>query len=118
MNKTLIEIYDQFPQSNLQNFIHALEELELDFRASSMESLFDGPNDILFAMKRAIQICNNCGLPLQKHIKVVYLADNSIHAIKIDWKLSKLCYCLALMNGNPENPIVGRLQLELLKHLI
>jgi len=102
----------------LSEFLDALAERDLNFRTSSLEYIFDDVDEVIFAMKRAIQICNNCGLPIRNHFKAVYTADISIHSVKMEWKLSKLAYCLVILNGNPNNPVVGKMQLELIKQII
>lgn len=118
MNKMLVEIYDINSHRMFSEFLDALDESNLNFRTSSLEIIFEDQGEVYLAIKRAMQIFNTCGLPIRNHFKAVYTADISIQSVKVEWKLSKLAYCLVILNGNPDNPVVGKMQVELLKQII
>jgi len=118
MNIMLVEIFENYYHYSLAEFMEAIADNELIFRASTLNEIFHDQDEISKALNRAMCICNNCGLPIREHFKAIYMADYSIRSIKLDWKLSKLAYVLSVLNGNPENPIVGQLQIELLKQFI
>jgi hypothetical protein len=94
----------------------ALNERNLIFTAASLTNMgFESMDEIAQAVERAITICNCNGLSVTEHFKTVYISDHDSHTVRRDWKLSKLGYTLVMMNGSCENPVVGRLQIEMLK---
>jgi len=118
MKTMLVEIFENYYNHSLAEFMEAMADRDLIFRASSLHKILHDENEINFALSRAMRVCNNCGLPIREHFKAIYMADDAVQSIKIDWKLSKLAYMLSILNGNPENPIVGQIQIKLLKNLI
>lgn len=99
---------------SIELFLEMLTEKELNFYADTLENVYTSTDELNSAVVKAIRICQSMGLPLNEHFKAVYLYDNDAHSVRRDWKLSKLAYYLSIINGNPANPIVGRMQIELL----
>jgi hypothetical protein len=94
----------------------AMNERHLLFSANSLRNVgFDSPADIAKAVERAISICICSGLSATEHLKAIYLSDNDCHTLYKDWRLSRFAYTLVMLNGSCENPVVGRLQIEMLK---
>lgn len=118
MNTMLVEIFENYYHPSLDEFLEAMTDHELNFLASSLHQILQDQDEITNALNRAMCICNNFGLPIREHFKAIYMADHDLQFVKIDWKLSKLAYMLSILNGNPENPIVGQMQIKLLKKLI
>ncbi|MEZ5198846.1 MAG: hypothetical protein R2764_21460 [Bacteroidales bacterium] len=117
MNAMLVEIFENYYHHSLANFMEAMTDRELIFRASSLYEILHDEDEVNYALNKAMRVCNNCGLPIQEHFKAIYTAHCAEHSIELDWKLSKLAYVLSIVNGNPENPIVGKMQTELIKRL-
>ena len=103
----------EIPKS-IEQFLEMLAEKELNFYADTLENVYASSDELNSAVVKAIRICQSMGLPLNEHFKAVYLYDNDSHSVRRDWKLSRLAYYLSIINGNPANPIVGRMQIELL----
>lgn len=97
-------------------FLEALEEKSLYYRASSLEDVFETADEISLALQKAMLICNRAGIPMHQHFNILYIADDQ--GLRTDWRLSKFAFCLVVLNGNSDLPMVGRMQLELLRHLL
>jgi DNA-damage-inducible protein D len=96
----------------MEEFIEKIHDAQLRYLASELLSF--GINDISeieAAVNRALHVCRAAGLPAKHHFKPVYVYDRG--GILADWRLSALGRKLVLLNANPENPYVARLQLEL-----
>lgn len=116
MTFSIIETFSPQASPVLDDFEEAIHNRQLHFLASTLEHVgFQLPGQISQAVGRAIQICNNCGLPVREHFKVIYISDNGAHTVRIDWRLSKFGYMLVMLNGTPDNPAVAQTQLEMLK---
>jgi hypothetical protein len=93
----------------------ALNNKRLTFQSGSFFKMGLGSmEEIEQAVDRAITICCNNGLSLEEHFKTIYISDRDNHSVSRDWKLSRLAYTLVLININSDNPLIGRMQLELL----
>lgn len=87
--------------------------------ASTLESVgFEPPEEIVYAVEKAMRICSHCGVSLSGNFKIIYIADEANHTVRRDWRLSKLAYSLVMLNGSTDNPIVGQMQLEILRRNI
>lgn len=69
--------------------------------------------EMQFAVKRAINICKTSQLVVRKHFKPFYVSREGV--IIRDWKLSQLARKLVLVNGDSNNKVVAKIQLELLE---
>lgn len=117
MDNTLIEFYDENRHPQLIDFIEAIVDRELLFRASSLENIFKNTDEIYRAVGRAISIYCNNGLSIQHNFKTIYISDDDKKYIIKDWMLSKQAFYPTILNGDPGNLNVGRVQLELLNRL-
>jgi hypothetical protein len=114
----LNSIVEQSPaRDHLSDLLEeAMSERQFFFNASSLRNIgFNSPVEIAEAVERAISVCNCSGLSANEHFKAVYLSDNDSHTLCKDWRLSRFGYTLVMLNGSCENPVVGRLQIEMLK---
>jgi hypothetical protein len=119
MEHCIMEINMISTRSVIDDFEDALYERSLKYSASALEDVgFRRHYDIEIAIERAIKICSANRLPIREHFKSIYVADDSNHTVKKDWRLSKLAYTLAILNGDPEIPVVGRMQLEIINKFL
>jgi len=116
-NEILVLDHQRIPQ-HIMAFLEALEQLNMQFSSASLENIYHSDHDMEMAIARAMRICSNIGLPLERHFRRRYLANPLLHTLETEWRMSKLAYCLALVNGNPDNPMVGRIQFELLRTMM
>lgn len=110
--------YNQNVPLHIGAFIEAIKQLEMRFNAASMEHFFESDKELEMAIKRAMAICRNLGFPLEQHFSKRYVSNSDSHNLKIDWQMSKTAYFLTMINGDPDNPLVGRFQWELLKKMV
>ena len=118
MNSEIVEFYREDPFDCLKDFIKAIQERALVYHTGMMEDRFDTHDDLLFALERAMRICSNCGVPQQEHLREIYISNSQKHSVKKDWSLSKFGYFLLVLNGNPNNPFLSRLELTIINRLI
>lgn len=83
----------------------------LKFYASEiMEQLgYDSYEDISLVLNRAVLACKAMGISVSQHFRHVYRYDGD--KIHLDWKLSSLACYLLVVNADPGNPVVARVQL-------
>lgn len=110
-----IAVYNYtFRNEVLQRLQESIMDRELHYFASELTELGVMENDdMLQAINRAMQICRTNGIPVRAHFKSIYLSRGG--QLFADWRLSDLGRKLVLLNGNPLNPVIARLQLEILK---
>lgn len=114
----LLQRYGTSASPPLDHFQEAVAHRTRCYRASALRSVWNEPDDMAKAIERAMQICNRGGLSLREHFKAIYVANAQAHSVERDWQLSKLAYCLTVLNGNPDHPLTGRMQLAMLqRHL-
>jgi len=98
----------------LQEFIDSFQERNCKYYASEVfkDENFDEEETIYKAIDRAIKACISINLSVGQHFKTVYKSVND--DIYIDWKMSAFGCYLALINGDPTNPMIARLQMEII----
>ena len=114
----IVEVRNQRIPRHIQEFMHAVADMELYFTAASLKGIYRSEREIELAIGRAMSVCKTIGLPLELHFRRRYISDSVHHTMEQDWRLSKVAYCLTLVNGDPENPMVGKIQWELLKRMM
>lgn len=110
-----IQPYDS---ASLNDFLEALDQSEIHFSSKSLAFVFHSPEEMQKAISRAMNICSSIGMPLRQHFRRRFLSDSTLQTLEVDWSMSKLAYCLMLMNGSDDNPIVARFQWELIKKMV
>ncbi|HET7818519.1 MAG TPA: hypothetical protein VFL70_04385 [Bacteroidia bacterium] len=102
--------------SELEEFVEACILDSLQYRGSEFWDLgMDEGGELAEAINRAIRACKNSGLSVEENFRSIYIVGE--HGILKDWMLSVLARRLILLNANPSNPIVARLQIKLLKNI-
>ena len=103
-------------QTDYANVVEeAMDDQNLIFTANSLLDIgFQSRSEINECISRAKAVCTCNGLPLHQHFKSIYISDEDHHTVQQEWKLSRLAYTLAILNGSSENPLVARLQMAIL----
>ncbi len=114
----IVEIYNSHLSQNIIEFIEAIIEKELLFNSESLQNVYPSEQELGTAIERAMRICYNQGIPLEKHFRIRYVSNQNQHTVTRVWKMSKLAYCLTLINGSPDNLTVGRMQWELINKML
>lgn len=107
--------YDRgFTNPYTEAYKNALIDDELKFNANTLQRLgFESEESLSQAIEKAMHVCAMNGLNVREHFRCVYLGDGDLHTLCRDWKLSRLAYTLVLLNGQADNPVVGRFQYEM-----
>ncbi|SMO43721.1 hypothetical protein SAMN06265379_101806 [Saccharicrinis carchari] len=113
-----LDLYDRSMPRNMLDLIDAVIETELFFNSQSLQFIYSSKQEMNAAINRAMHICRNMGLPLERHFRISYISDHSQHAVLQVWKMSKAAYYLTIINGDPDNPMVSRMQWELIKKML
>lgn len=118
IGKYVIEVEQHSIPDGVRNFLQAVLEMDLCYTSRSLTNLYKTDMDLHLAIRRVMRICLNAGMPLGKHFRAIYIFDGGNRTLKKEWKMSKIAYYLTLVDGSPDNPVVGRIQLEMLKGLL
>ncbi|GAB4384022.1 MAG: hypothetical protein Kow0075_16110 [Salibacteraceae bacterium] len=105
-------------QRSLLDLIDAINEAELTYHTSSLTPYFHDRTEMETAINRAMRVCSNVGIPLERHFRMRYVSDSNLHVAGVDWRMSRTGFMLSIINGNPSHPLVSRLQIELLKNYL
>lgn len=66
-------------------------------------------NDFSDTLFRTFKICSALDIPIDENFKKIYRYDGQ--QMVMDWQLSSLACYLLMLNGNPTNPSVAKVQL-------
>jgi hypothetical protein len=108
---------NDFYTASIDDFLEALEQKEMQYSCASLQFVYHTPEEIQQAVLRSMRICNAMGIDLRQHFRRRFLSSEAIPELQIDWNLSKLAYCLMLLNGDADNKLVARFQWELLQKM-
>jgi hypothetical protein len=59
--------------------------------------------NIMEAIQKSLHVCRLAGVNSQRHFKKIYVYDDEIRAMLIDWQMSKSGLNLMMMNIPPHN---------------
>lgn len=119
MEHTLAQLdYDTVLNTNFDAFLEGLRYQKLKYYASELSQAIaiESFEELKSAVNRAMNACRAQQLETDDHFKPIYRCEES--QLINDWKLSPLAYCLVLINSNPSNPQVARLQLQLVSKIM
>lgn len=106
-----IEQEDSFSAFRDMYFSSKMKYLASDFLKVGLSS-----NDIVQAVKRAINSSKNVGLEVKEHFAPVYTQVEGM--LFNDCKLSKMGYAMVLLNANINLPIVAKWQSRLVNDFL
>ena len=112
-----IAIYQgETSHESLETFREILYGVDLKYLASDLASFgLENSEEMEKAVVRAIKACRAVRIPIRKNFKEIYVSQRG--RVYRDWRLSALGRKLVLINANPSNPVVARLQVELVGRL-
>jgi hypothetical protein len=92
-----------------------LIQLELTHYASwLLENGLHDMDELECALQKAITALNAAHLPANHHFKKIFICCSG--ELQEDWLVSDLGLRLIIMNADVSNPVVARLQIEVLSH--
>jgi hypothetical protein len=102
-----------------ETFFDHLQEsfLTMELTHYASELLSQGIHDeseLDLALHKAITALTKARLPVVKHFREVYVSEEGM--IKKDWMVSDLGYRLIVFNADVSNPVVAKLQVEVLSN--
>ena len=114
--KTLIKYpsYIDTYSSLLDDIGERLAALELTHYASQLLEKGLHDEELEMAMHKAIKVLTAARFPSIRHFKKIFISQGG--EIKKDWLVSELGIKLIMLNADVENPVVARLQIEILSH--
>lgn len=109
-----LTIHSYHMHETLKQFQSTMNERNLHYLASEyLDRHMMDYIEIQSAVKRAMMVCKTLHLPIESHFKPLNVSRSG--QVFCDWKLSDLGRKLVLINGNPANPLVAKLQKELIQ---
>ena len=108
----MLKIYDYLDEVLLMQEIHQKRHHQrLTYYASEiMEGMGNtSVADFSETILRTMHICSALDISIDDNFKKIYRYDNG--QMVTDWQLSPLACYLLLLNGNPMNPSVAKVQL-------
>ncbi|SFT41754.1 hypothetical protein SAMN05216474_0447 [Lishizhenia tianjinensis] len=97
---------------DLNDLEEHLIDIDLRYRATELVTTGHmGFEEMQQAVKRAMNICKVAGVEVRKHFKAIYLCREGI--LLRDWRLSALARKLVVINGDPNNLYVAKVQIDL-----
>jgi hypothetical protein len=117
MKQSIVLYSSQFDTHSvlLDEFEERIADSDLHHYASELlEKGLQDEEELEQALQKAITALCAAHMPCRCHIKKVFISygDN----IRNDWLVSDLALRLIIMNADVSNPIVARLQVELLRN--
>jgi len=98
----------------IEQFVDSVISRELSHFASELLQWgFHNPAEIEQSIHRAIRVCRSASIPVRSNFSPVFVCTE--HAVVRDWRLSETALRLAIINADVNNPLVARVQLELIK---
>lgn len=106
----MLKLYD--PWENIFNSLQQKNATpELLYYASEIEqSMGFSVEDLEAAIERAFQACTSMHISIDKNFHPIFRSDDQ-HEMVPDWKLSSLACYLLIINANPANSNVAKVQL-------
>jgi hypothetical protein len=114
----LTERYGEYTAKSIAAFLNALSDNELCYTSLALDSLYGSAEEAAQALSRAMLICINAGESLHNHFRAVYIFNNSTGHLLSGWRMSKLAFLLALINGQPGHPVVSRMQIRIINQIL
>jgi hypothetical protein len=114
-NVILYPSYYDTHSSVMDEFEEQLVQLELTHYASwLLEKGLQNIDELECALQKAITAMNAAHLATNHHFKKIFICCGG--ELKEDWLVSDLALRLIMMNADVSNPVVARLQIEVLSH--
>ena len=100
-----------YRNQSLELFLDMVHTSQMTYWASDQLSKGLKPDDIRQAVRRGMMACKNGGLDFHRHFKMMYTSSNQGVSFD-DCKRTKLGYRLTILNANPRNKYVARVQIK------
>ncbi len=103
---------------NHSNLLDEIEERIADstlhhYASELLEKCLRDEQELESAMQRTMIALCGAHMPCRQHVKKVFVSYGS--SIRNDWLVSDLAFRLIIMNADVSNPVVARLQVEMVK---
>lgn len=69
--------------------------------------------NIMEALQKSLQLCHLAGINGSQHFKKIFIYDADVHAIQVDWRMSKKGLNLMVMQSSQLNERLARWLCEL-----
>lgn len=109
----LYPAYFYYNSSVMDEFEESLIERTLTHYASQLlKSCVEDESELEAAIQKALTALNTVHLPASHHFKKIFISLGP--EVKTDWLVSDLGFRLIILNADVSNPVVARLQVEML----
>lgn len=106
----MLKLYD--PWERISDSLYQKEDVpELIYYASEIfVSVGLSQEELKMAIDRAFKACTTLNISIDNHFKPVFRSDG-MHEMEPDWRLSALACYLLIINADPSNSNVAKVQL-------
>lgn len=112
-NLVLYPAYFDYHSPVMDEFEDRLVERTLTHYASQLlESCLATEEELDAAVQKALTAINTVHIPASNHFRKIFISLGQ--EVKTDWLVSDLAFRLIILNADVANPIVARLQVEIL----
>jgi hypothetical protein len=101
-----------YRNQSLEHFLDMVHASQMTYWASDLLSKGLKPDEIRQAVRRGMMACERGGLDFHRHFKLMYTSSSKGVSFD-DCKMSRLGYRLTILNANPRNKYVARVQIKL-----
>jgi hypothetical protein len=109
----LYPVYNDMQAHWVEDAAERMAEKELvNYASQLLGHGIDDEMELETAMHKAITALSAAHMPASHHFKKVFICVG--HDIKYDWLVSNLGLRLIVMNADVSNPVVARLQIDML----
>jgi hypothetical protein len=94
----IVEYHPNDYNNVLKDFEEAICYATLKYSLSHLAFIENiSEDDSLKALQKALQICQLAGIESKYHFKKIYIYDDTIHALQMDWRMSQKGFNLMVM---------------------
>ncbi len=106
----MLKLYD--PWENISDSLYQKNDTpELIYYASELSvSMGLSYEELKIAVERSFKACTTLCISIDDHFKPIFRSDDA-HEMEPDWRLSALASYLLIINADPSNPNVAKVQL-------
>ena len=97
---------------SLEHFLDMVHASQMNYWASDLLAKGLQPEEIRCAVRRAMIACTSSGEDYHRHFHLMYTSSSQGISFD-DCKMTRLGYRLTILNANPSNNYVARVQVKL-----
>lgn len=95
----IVPVYSAENLIHLRDFQEAIYNSNLNYSLRHLTFAEDNsPKNILEAIQKSMKVCELAGIQSKHHFKKIYIYDDNLHTLCVDWRMSKKGFNLMVMH--------------------